>query len=354
MPSFSICIDGCTVTPDSLADWAAEHSGYRSEFAHFLSNWWSATDTMPLQTSGSTGKPKIMHARKSAMAASAMATCNAFNLRAGQSALLCLPLRYIAGQMMVVRALVGGLRLITTAPGSTPLESLQEHVDFAPMVPFQVASTLALPDGFQQLSRIRTLLLGGGFVDAELEARLQQLPSQVFTSYGMTETLSHIALRAVNGPHRSLFYTPLPGVSISRSNNGTLQLSVPYLGIDSLTTNDLVDISPDGTFRILGRLDAVINSGGVKIQAEELEQQLLHLTGLQVLALPAPHPTLGQCVALLWEGPAQAENALRLACNSLPRYHQPHTIFHTTLPRTENGKPARAQALKLLNQYLTL
>lgn len=344
----AISIDGCSITPATLADWSRGKQGICADLAAFLAAWWAAPATMPLQTSGSTGTPKLIQARKTAMAASAAATCRAFNLRPGDSALLCLPLRYIAGQMMVVRALVGGLRLITTEPGSAPLAALTTAVDFAPLVPMQVATTLARPGGAGQLARVRTLLLGGGFVDADLEEQLQQLPSRVFTSYGMTETLSHIALRAANGPHRSGFYTPLPGVSTTLSAAGTLQLSVPYLGIDSLTTNDLAEIRPDGCFRILGRVDAVINSGGVKIQAEELERTLHRLTGLQVLALPVPHPRLGQCVGLLWEGPEEAAQILRLACDQLPRYHRPHIIHRATLPRTESGKPARAAALRLL------
>ena len=347
MSSPAISIDGCTITPATLGKWAAGRCGLLAELADFLSAWWSDTPDLPLQTSGSTGAPKCMQAAKSAMEASAAATCRFFDLRPGDSALLCLPLRYIAGKMMVVRALVGGLDLVTTEPSSTPLTRLEEVVDFAPLVPMQVLSTLALPDGAAQLARVRTLLLGGGFIDPALAAQLQGIPTRVFASYGMTETLSHVALRAVNGPQRSDWYTPLPGVRLCLTPAGTLQINAPYLEIDTLATNDLAEIAPDGRFRILGRVDAVLNSGGVKIQAEEIEQALLRLTGLEVLALPLPHPRLGQCVGLLWEGSAADEPALRAACATLPRYHQPHFIHRATLPRTESGKPARAKALQL-------
>lgn len=350
MPCEAISVDGLTITPATLPAWQGQCSGVHAELADFLRAWWSDAPTMELHTSGSTGKPKCIHASKAAMRASAAATCRAFQLQPGHTALLALPLRYIAGQMMVVRALVGGLHLITTPPSSTPLAGIGGGIDFAPLVPMQVASTLAVENGAQQLARVRTILLGGGFVDAALEAQLQSLPCRVFTSYGMTETLSHIALRAANGPQRSEFYTPLPGVSISASPQNTLQLSAPHLDIDHLVTNDTIELLPDGRFRILGRVDAVINSGGVKIQAEELEQELHCRTGLHVLALPMPHPVLGQCVALLWEGPAEAETALRDACATLPRYHQPHAIFNSTLPRTSSGKPARAEARQLLSQ----
>lgn len=349
----AITVDGRTITPATLPEY--RRAGTVSpELADFLSEWWSDAPTMPLHTSGSTGAPKYMMATKEAMAASAAATCRFFGLCPGNSALLCLPLRYIAGKMMVVRALVGGLNLLTAEPSSTPLAEVAQTIDFAPLVPMQVASTLALPDGTAQLARVRTLLLGGGFIDPDLAEQLQALPTRVYASYGMTETLSHIALRAVNGSQRSEWYTPLPDVEIALSPRGTLQISAPYLGISTLATNDLAEIAPDGSFRILGRVDAVINSGGVKIQAEEIEQALHQLTGLQLLALPLPHPVLGQCVALLWEGPEEAESALREACASLPRYHQPHFIHHAPLPRTESGKPARAQALQLLTQAFAI
>lgn len=348
MPPHAISIDGRTITPATLPAWRQGKTGIRAELAAFFEKWWSPEPTMPLHTSGSTGTPKCLHATKAAMRASAAATCRAFDLQRGQSALLCLPLRYIAGQMMVVRALVGGLNLVTAEPSSTPLAGLDADIDFAPLVPMQVASTLSKPGGAEQLSRVRILLLGGGFVDPALEAQLQALPCQVFTSYGMTETLSHIALRAANGPRCSPLYTPLPGVSLSLAPGGTLQISVPYLGISQLTTNDLAEIAPDGRFRILGRVDAVINSGGVKIQAEDIERHLHARTGLQVVALPCPHPVLGQCVALLWEGDAGDESRLRDACATLPRYHQPQLLHRCLLPRTGTGKIARARAAELL------
>ena len=344
----AIIVDGCTITPDSLAAWRQGRTGIQADLADFLAEWWSDSLGMELQTSGSTGVPKRMLATREAMIASAAASCRFFGLKPGDTALLCLPLQYIAGKMMVVRALVGGLNLIISEPSSTPLAGLERAIDFAPMVPMQVTTTLAQPNGAEQLAHVRTLLLGGGFVDPALEEQLQTLPCRVFTSYGMTETLSHIALRAANGPQRSDCYTPLPGVSLSLTPDGTLQVTAPYLNIHNLPTNDLAEIGEDGTFRILGRADAVINSGGVKIQAEDIERTLHRLTGLHVLALPLPHPVLGQCVALLWEGPEDAEPALHSACDTLPKYHRPHLVKRVMLPRTTSGKIARKQAAALL------
>ncbi len=340
--------------------------GILAEIADFLDAWDAPCPTMELQTSGSTGTPTTLHARKAAMRASAAMSCREFGLQPGNTALLCLPLRYIAGKMMVVRALVAGLRLVVVEPCSNPLagpvlEGMK--LDFAPLVPMQAARCLAGGCGAAQLARVRTLLLGGGFIDRALEDALQTFPScRAYASYGMTETLSHIALRRLNGPQRSDFYTPLPGVEVSLSAEGTLCIRAPQLGIEGLTSHDLAEIRTDGrggaaTFRILGRRDAVINSGGIKIQAEELERQLRDATGLTLIAVPHPHAELGQCVALLWEGiPAEEKAAkarLLAACATLPRYHRPRLMQRVEhLPRTDTGKLARAACRELAATFV--
>ena len=344
-----LVIDGVTVNAETLPEWRKNRTGIAVELADFLADWFSDSPTMELQTSGSTGKPKVMRATKAAMRASATISCEYFGLNTESRVLLCLPLRYIAGKMMVVRAIVSGANLQLQEPCSSPLAHITEPVDFAPLVPMQVASTLKQQNGTEQLAKAKSILLGGGFIDPALAEQLQHVPAQIYASYGMTETLSHIALRHVNGPERSDWYTPLRGVSLSLSTDDTLVITAPHLGITELVTNDIAEIRQDGTFRILGRKDSVINSGGIKIQAEEIEQKLSAATGLTLLVVPAPDRILGQCVALLWEGPAAAETSLHAAIKQLPHYHQPRIIRHMPqLPRTSTGKLSRAQATELL------
>ncbi len=343
--------DVAMLTVPGKAD-AAERAAWRArgglagELADFLDDWDSPSPTMELRTSGSTGAPSVLRASKAAMRASAEASCQAFGLEEGDTALLCLPLRYIAGKMMVARALVKGLRLAVVDPSSTPFEAPElegVRIDFAPLVPLQAVRTLARPGGAQKLGSVGALLLGGGFIDASLEEALQSLPCRAFASYGMTETLSHVALRRLNGPERSSLYTPLPGVSLALTEEGALCITAPALGIHGLVTHDLAEMEADGRFRVLGRSDAVINSGGVKIQAEELERALCAATGLELVAVPHPHPEYGSCVALLWEGSEEAWPRLRAACAALPRYHRPRLVRHVdALPRTSTGKIARA------------
>ena len=344
-----LIIDGESVNADTLPEWRKGRTGIAAELADFLTDWFSDSSTMELQTSGSTGKPKIMRATKAAMRAGAAVSCEYFGLTAESKVLLCLPIRYIAGKMMVVRAIVSGANLQLQEPCSTPLAHLTSPVDFVPLVPMQVASSLQQPHGAEQLAMAKSILLGGGFINPTLTEQLQHISSRIYASYGMTETLSHIALRHVNGSERSDWYTPLRSVSVSLSPIDTLIITAPHLGITELVTNDVAEIRPDGTFRILGRRDAVINSGGIKIQAEEIEQRLSAATGLTLLAIPEPDDILGQRVALLWEGPLEAQPSLQATIETLPPYHRPRTIRHLPqLPRTDTGKLSRAMTTELL------
>lgn len=345
-----ICINGEHINATNLADWAEHKTGIAAEAADFLTEWYAGPQYINLHTSGSTGQPKLIRASKDAMRASAALSCRYFGLTQNSTAFLALPIRYVAGKMMLVRALVSGCRLILAEPDSTPLEHLQEAVDFAPLVPMQVIRTLQQANGAAQLAKIRQLLLGGGFIDSALNEALQEIPCSIYASYGMTETLSHIALRRINGEQRSEWYQPLPGVSLSLTKDETLQISAAHLNIENLETNDIADLRPDGSFRILGRRDAVINSGGIKIQAEKIEQILSAATGLQLAVVPAPDPVLGQCVALLWEGDIAAEALLKEAIGTLPAYHKPRIIRHTqALPRTNSGKLRRKEAAEFIS-----
>lgn len=343
-------INGEAINANTLSSWQVGKTGIAAELADFLNEWFSPENTVTLHTSGSTGKPKLMRASKDAMRASAKLSCEVFQLKNESKALLCLPLRYIAGKMMVVRALVSGAELVLQEPCSTPLEKLIEPVDFAPLVPMQTATTLQQPNGKEQLERARCILLGGGFINTSLEEELQHVNSRIYASYGMTETLSHIALRHVNGHERSEWYTPLRGILLSLTPEKTLSVSAPHLGITQLTTNDIAELRPDGKFRICGRKDSVINSGGIKIQAEDVEMALTAATNLDLIVVPAPDEVLGQCVALLWEGPISAEAQLHEAIFALPAYHRPRVIRHVnSLPRTATGKLSRSEAAALIS-----
>lgn len=280
------------------------------------------------------------------MEASARITCRFLGLHEGETALLCLPLDYIAGKMMVVRAQTCQLHLISITPDGHPMATDCGPVDFAAMVPLQVWNSLQDPLQASRIRAIRHLIIGGGAVDANLAAALADFPNAVWSTYGMTETLSHIALRRLNGPERSDWYSPLEGVSVSVNAYGCLVINAPAVHDGLLVTNDLAEI--DGNrFRILGRKDNVICSGGIKIQIEEVEALLRPHLSMPFMITKIPDARLGQQMVLLTED-ADRGKTEKVCRQVLPRYWQPRQVIYTEkLPLTETGKPARAAAEKL-------
>ncbi|WP_085536151.1 AMP-binding protein [Massilibacteroides vaginae] len=322
----------------------------QQQVADFIKDWHSDSPTICVQTSGSTGTPKKMDVKKTRMLESAKITCQFFGLKKNDKALLCLPLQYIAGKMVVVRALYAGLDLYSVEPCGHPLADVDMDFDFAAMIPLQVYNSLQIPEERQRLAAIKYLIIGGGAIDETLEHELSGFPNAIYSTYGMTETLSHIALRRISGSAASLYYTPLSNVRVSLSQESTLIIDAPLVANETLFTNDIAALRCDGTFRILGRKDNVINSGGIKIQIEEVERILRpHITGNFAIS-HIPHPKLGEAIVLLTEEAATIElkNKIR---HLLPRYQEPlHICFVEAIPLTGNGKPDRKAIKKLAEQ----
>ena len=316
------------------------------ELEEFLAEWHNDSPVVLVHTSGSTGEPKPMLVEKRRMEASARITCDFLGLHKGDTALLCMSLNYIAGKMMVVRSLVRELRLITVEPCGEPLETVTETVDFAAMVPLQVWNCLRKPHLKQRLMQIRHLIIGGGAINDELAEALKDFPHAVWSTYGMTETLSHIALRRLNGPERSDWYTPFEGVTVSLNEDNCLCIDAPAVHEGVLVTNDMAEVEGQ-RFRILGRKDNVICSGGVKIQIEEVERLLHAHIPTPFMITKVPDTRLGETVVLLTT--ATDVEPLRAVCQQvLPPYWRPRYFFTTAqLPMTPTGKPARAEAERI-------
>ena len=317
----------------------------------FLGEWNNDSDYVHVQTSGSTGAPKPMLVEKRLMLNSARITCDFLGLREGDTALLCMSLDYIAGKMMVVRSLERRLQLITVAPSGHPLADLSlqpSALSFAAMVPMQVYNALQVPAECERLKQIRHLIIGGGAIDDALAAALKSFPHHVRSTYGMTETLSHIALRRLNGAEASDYYTPFPSVKVSLNDESCLVIDAPLVCSERLVTNDIAELS-EGRFRILGRKDNVICSGGIKIQTEQVERQLRSHLSQPFLITKRPDEKFGEVVVLLTEGPVDEARAV---CERiLPKYFQPKAYLHVDkIPLTETGKPARKQAEDLAKQ----
>ena len=309
------------------------------DLQQFLKEWYDNSPTLLVHTSGATGAPKPMWVEKRRMEASARITCQFLGLRQGDTALLCMPLDYIAGKMMVVRALTCGLRLVSVKPEGLP--HWEGDISFAAMVP-----------GKARLQRVEHLIIGGGAIDDALQKALQDFPNHVWSTYGMTETLSHIALRRLNGPDRSDWYTPFEGVTVGLNGEGCLTIDAPTVHDGPLQTNDIAEL--DGQhFRIVGRKDNVVCSGGIKIQIEEVERRLRAHVHVPYMITKAPDEKFGEQVVMLTE--SEDTNGLLSLCHEvLPKYWQPRTCLTVgRLPLTATGKPARKEAERMAQRATT-
>ena len=337
----------------------------------FLSEWNNDSDRVLVHTSGSTGKPKPMMVEKKRMLNSARITCDFLGLMPGDSALLCMSLDYIAGKMVVVRSIERHLHLISVSPSGHPLKDINEEITFAAMVPMQVYNTLQVPEERERLTHIRHLIIGGGAIDASLEKELQALPGNIaiWSTYGMTETLSHIALRRINGAEASEWYQPFDSVKISQTEEGCLVIDAPLVCAETLVTNDIVEIESyiynkveknevmeKLRFRIKGRKDNVICSGGIKIQIEEVEALLKpHLEKPFMLAKKKDEK-FGEIAVLLTEDEdlKKVEATIRRLLSGKSddpnksseskghKYWIPREFRYVEhLPLTETGKPKR-------------
>ena len=321
----------------------------------FLEKWFDASPVITVHTSGSTGTPKELVVRKDRMMQSARLTCEFLNLQAGDTALLCMNLRYIGAMMVVVRSLVAGLNLIVRPASGHPLSDIEEPLRFAAMVPLQVYNTLRVPEEKERLEQTDILIIGGGAMDDSLEAEISALPTAVYSTYGMTETLSHIALRRLNGDTASKHYYPFPSVELSLSAESTLVIKAPLICGEVLQTNDIACLYPDGSFTIAGRKDNVINSGGIKIQAEEMEKRLRPFIPVPFVVTSVPDPRLGQALTLLIAGQVDVRELESKLQTVLDAYHRPRHIFMTeSIPQTENGKIDRAGCRILARQMKKL
>ncbi|MBR5193800.1 MAG: AMP-binding protein [Bacteroidaceae bacterium] len=314
----------------------------------FLNEWRNEEPTVWVHTSGSTGTPKPMLVEKERMRTSAKLTCKFLGLQKGDSALLCMPLQYIAGKMVVVRSEVANLKLIPIAPSGHPLAKLQEIPTFAAMIPMQVYNSIQVEEEKEKLMKIKHLIIGGGSIDPSLAQTLKDFPNHVWSTYGMTETLSHIALRRLNGPEASDWYTPFEHVNIRLSNENTLIIHAPSICPEELITNDIVEINEERKFRILGRKDNTINSGGVKIQIEQVEELLRAQLNIPFQITASPDSKFGEIVVIIYNK-VENENLIKEICEkTLPPYWVPKKYISVEeIPMTGTGKPDRATARRI-------
>ncbi len=355
MTAFTLTLlsSGVTLTESEIryGNWPQHLNGYERQALLFCHDWLNGKESFVLHTSGSTGIPKPIVLTRQQMAASARMTGKALHLQAGDRALVNLNVQYIAGIMMLVRGMELTLELTVTEPSAEPLSTFpaETRFDFLSFVPLQLERILtAEPGKLDILQHAKAIIIGGAPLIGTLEDALQIIEAPVFQTYGMTETVSHIALRRLTGTKRTDYYAILEGVQIETDSRSCLVIRAPALNDQVVVTNDVVEMLTATTFRWLGRADNIINSGGIKVQAEKVEKvveaalQELEVTNRFFVA-GLPHPSLGEAVTLFVEGTSlkrEIEDRLRVELNrQLSRYEIPKTIHYLVIfPQTPTGK----------------
>jgi len=360
------CIDGRTFSKEDLLAHShmmhhdCKNPGWFRKVFQFIESFLQSDSGAILQrSSGTTGDAKEFELSREAMQASALLTLSFFKLKQGERVLLCLPVDYIAGKMMVVRALVGGLDLVLTEPSSRPLNLVEGEFRFMPLVPLQVIESFGAGD---DLSRTSILLIGGGELPTSLKAKIEALSiPEVYESFGMSETYTHFALRRINGPGQESSFRLLKGAVISLDTRGCLVVDLPGVTRGKVVTNDLVEIDEGGkSFTWLGRYDNVINTGGIKVIPEILEARIGSLLGATVLILPVEDEKLGQKILLMVEWKmTEAHTSFNkisdqwrsILGRALSSHELPKKIIPVPeLPRNASHKPDRKAARALLSE----
>ncbi len=342
----TLTINGQRLHGDAIVNYCVNsEQNYIQQLGLFVKEWLKDDRLIELKTSGSTGEPKSILVEKTQMLSSAAMTAGYFGFQKGQTALLCLPVHYIAGKMMVIRAMLSGLNLLCVPPSGDPLSTLPPDtvIDFAPLLPMQLNAAATT-------SSIKKILLGGAPVDPLLEQQLQLFPSEIFHGYGMTETLSHVALRHVNGPQHSDVYEALNGIDFETDERDCLVINASFLNVP-VYTNDVVDLYSSTSFSWKGRADFVVNSGGVKLYPEEIERRVAEYIPFRFFFAGVPDERFGEKLCLVMEGtPLAVEemNYLRdILRNHLDKYESPREfIFVPEFRMTTSGKINRLATMQ--------
>ncbi|WP_420387359.1 AMP-binding protein [Roseivirga sp.] len=318
----------------------------------FIRDWFSDQQNFTLHTSGSTGKPKAIAVSRHQMEASALATINHLHIPKGATTLLCMNPDMVGGRMMLVRAIIGQWSLKVVPASSSPM--VEGKIDFTAMVPLQVESLVDTEEGKEFLNRIHTLIIGGGAINDQLLQKVRNLKTNIYQTFGMTETLSHIALKRLNGENPSEYYQLIGDNEIRLNDWGCLEIKGTVTNGKWISTNDLVEIK-EQRFQWLGRADLVVNSGGIKILIEPLEKKLSDYFQTEIILWKENHDRLGeQLVAMLkdeniYEHISANKDTLKL---KFDKYHFPKKwlLLKNSLALTPSGKIDRSRTLELNNQ----
>lgn len=310
----------------------------QSAVTEFINAWDSNIPTISAHTSGSTGTPKLIELPKADMQISALATCKYFDINCNSTLVLPLSAKYIAGKMMIVRAFMSGATLWIEEASNKPITLDYGTIDLLPVVPSQINWLIENP---QLIRSIKNIIIGGGALSPDQESRLRGCPCNIYATYGMTETCSHVALRNIS--LSEMHYTAMPNISFGIDHRGCLVIEAPQYSFKRLVTNDIVDLLNSHQFVWRGRYDNVINTGGIKVFPEEIEKQLATVINNPFYIIGRPSAKWGEEIILYIEGSSIDKNSIiKKARNILNPYCVPkEVIVKSQFARTESGKIKR-------------
>ena len=318
-------------------DLIKEGNDFERITGEFLLEWFNNKSFITATSSGTTGIPKKINIDKQAMVNSAFATTEFFDLKAGNRVLHCMSTAYIAGKMMLVRSIILGFEMDFVTPSSNPLKDNRNNYDFVAMVPIQVQNSIS------ELYKVKKLIVGGTKISETLLNQLIEIPTQIYETYGMTETITHIAVKEIGDK----YFSVLPNVTITNDERGCLVIVAPRISDTNIVTNDVIEILSETQFHLLGRIDNVINSGGVKLFPEQIEAKLSDKIKERFFVIGIPDDKLGEQVLIIIEGKPTVFDDL--VFENLALYEKPKLIrFVPKFIETESGKVKRAESLLLI------
>ncbi len=316
----------------------------------FINSWQSVQQSFEFQTSGSTGKPKQITISRNQMQHSAQMTLKALGLKPQSTALLCMNPSFIGGKMMIVRSLMNEMNLVVTEPASSPFEAIHDQIDFAALVPLQLANALGNKESLKKIKSITNIIVGGGEVSHKVKKVIKSFNNNIYSTYGMTETVSHIGLQLLSKQSVKNYFTTLDGVNINLDTRGCLTIKAPVTNNELVVTNDRVELISSNTFKWLGRIDNIINTGGIKVQIELVENMLVEIFNSfkminRFIIKGIKDDSLGEKVILIIEGNVASTTIQKLKeglKSRLPKYEKPKEIHVISkFEETPTGKIIR-------------
>ncbi len=336
--SFKLCIDNQVIDLKNLKGYNLG-AKWQLSILNFVRDFLNDNASVKVQTSGSTGKPKEIELLKSRMRNSAEMTSSFLDLKEKDKALLCLSADYIAGKMMLVRALILGLEIHCVEPDTSFLKDINQHFAFSAMVPMQAMANI------QWLSKIDMLIIGGGSLSqTDTDTLIRTNHNGLYQTFGMTETISHVALKRISNP----FYSALKDISFFLSEKQTLVINAPLLLDNPITTNDLVELKNNTSFKWLGRADNIVNSGGYKIIPEKIEAEIGKVVNTSFFVYGIDDTRYGEKLILFIENEKHDLNSTQLKGLNLNKFEIPKEIHGLKeFARTETGKVHRKKTVEI-------